>query len=230
MQSYPVFVTRTSRYVIWVDGFDQEAAVERAGNDTWERLPDDEALVASDLTVAAPGDEWDWATVYDGGDVYPGLLCDAHVEAHRAHLWQLERAALAAECAAADHPHHRRTTGNGRVECTLCQVTLVEAPDSTVYLVWSNDAGSWWGPNGRAYTGDVWAAGRFTRDEAVKACGMRTWSPGAPPPEVMVEAPENNRPSFTITDLRALPGLMQRRIATATAAAAAARDNATVAA
>lgn len=227
MHSYPVFVTDTRRHVIWIQADDQDDAVRRAGNGTWERL-DPDSIAAADIECAAPADQWDWATVYDGGDVYLGLLCDAHVEAHATHLWQTESAARAADCAAAGHPDsNRHAWPTGRVECCVCSIDLVEAPqppDTNVYLVWSNDAGSWWGINGRAYTGDVWGAGRYSRDEAVKACAMRTWSVGAPPPEVMVLAPENDRPQFTVADLKALPTLMQRRIAEATAAASAARD------
>lgn len=226
MNSYPVFVTDTRRHVLWIEALDQDDAVRRAGNGTFERL-DPESIVSSDIDCAAPDGEWDWATVYDGGDVYLGLPCDAHVETHRTHLWHLERDARNAACAAAGHPDHRHTYPNGRVECSQCLVTLVEAPappDSNVYLVWSNDAGTWWGPNGRAYTGDIWSAGRYTRDEAEKACAMRTWSLGAPPPEVMVLAPENDRPQFTVDDLRALPIVMRARVDAATAAAIADRD------
>lgn len=92
------------------------------------------------------------------------------------------------------------------------------------YLVWSNDAGSWWGPNGGAYTGDVWSAGRYDEDEARKACGMRTWSQGSPPPEVMVLAPEYARDGFTVEEIRGVPDLMRRRIAEATRRATAVRN------
>lgn len=226
MQSYPVFVTDTRRHVLWIEADDQADAVRRAGNGTFERL-DPESIASSDLEVVAPEDQWDWMTVYDGGDIYRGLMCDAHVETHQTHLWHVELAARKAACAAANHAGHQQAFASGLVDCTFCQVTLVEAPappDTHVYLVWSNDAGSWWGPNGHAYTGDLWSAGRYTRDEAVKACAMRTWSLGAPPPEVMVLAPEDGRPQFTVDDLRALPIVMRARVDAATAAAIADRD------
>ncbi|MER5622485.1 hypothetical protein ABT061_15720 [Streptosporangium sp. NPDC002544] len=94
----------------------------------------------------------------------------------------------------------------------------------STYLVWSNEQRSWWGPGGANYTGDVWAAGRYDEAEATKACGMRTWSQGSPPPEVMVLAPENDCSAFTLDDIRAVPDLMRDRIAEATRSAVAERE------
>lgn len=61
-------------------------------------------------------------------------------------------------------------------------------PDAK-YLVWSHDAGTWWGPNGGAYTGDILRAGRYTLAEAQRCAGMRSWSSPNRPPEVVVAAP-----------------------------------------
>ncbi len=58
------------------------------------------------------------------------------------------------------------------------------------HLVWSHEANAWWGPGGHGYRADVQLAGRFTQDEAVRACSMRTWRSPARPPEVHVPAPE----------------------------------------
>lgn len=85
-----------------------------------------------------------------------------------------------------------------------------------IYLVWSNDANAWWGPNGAGYRHNLWTAGRYDEANARKACGLRTWSPGSPPPEVMVLAPEHDHPTFTPDDLRELPEIMRRRVADAT--------------
>jgi hypothetical protein len=93
-----------------------------------------------------------------------------------------------------------------------------------IYLVWSNEATAWWGPNGGRYTADIWSAGRYDETEARKACDMRTWSLGKPPPEVMVRAPEADQPTFTADDLRAMPNLMWKRVEDATREAMAQRE------
>ncbi|WP_436759401.1 hypothetical protein [Streptosporangium sp. V21-05] len=95
---------------------------------------------------------------------------------------------------------------------------------ASTYLVWSNEQRTWRGPNGSGYTGDIWAAGRYDETEAAKACGLRTWSQGSPPPEVMVLAPEHGRDALTLDDIRAAPDLMRDRIAEATRDAIAARE------
>jgi hypothetical protein len=38
------------------------------------------------------------------------------------------------------------------------------------YVVWSNEHSCWWGPNHCGYTSKLSAAGRYTRDEALKIC------------------------------------------------------------
>lgn len=89
--------------------------------------------------------------------------------------------------------------------------------DTTVYLVWSNDANAWWGPNSSGYTGDVWTAGRYDEADARGACGMRSWSDTPfPPPEVMVLAPENGKTHLTVDEVRAAPALMRQRVTVAT--------------
>lgn len=223
--SFPVLVTDTREHIIWVEAADPDAALKRASCDTYEWL-DPETLSSGYMSCRLPADKWDWDNVYGGGgDSYQGLPCDAHVETHLAHVRAVERKAAMVMCAAAGHVDNLHTWASGAIECQLCRVYTYEPPkpDRNIYLVWSNDAGSWWGPNGGGYTGNVWEAGRYNRDEAVKACGMRTWSLGAPPPEVMLLAPENGQRRFTVDDLRALPALMERRIAEATAAALATR-------
>lgn len=78
---------------------------------------------------------------------------------------------------------------------------VIWPPLEPVYLVWSNIEGAWWGPDGRSYRHDVWAAGRYSEAEATKACGMRTWANGQPPPEVMVLAPEHGRGPFVAGEI-----------------------------
>jgi hypothetical protein len=38
------------------------------------------------------------------------------------------------------------------------------------YLIWNHEKGLWWGPRQHGYTASLTAAGRYTRDEAVKIC------------------------------------------------------------
>jgi hypothetical protein len=92
----------------------------------------------------------------------------------------------------------------------------------SLYLVWSNENGSWWGPSGARYTGDVWEAGRYTEEKAREACGRRTWPQGKVPPEVMVPAPDPLR-QLTVEEIRAMPGVMRRLVDKATREAMAAR-------
>lgn len=94
----------------------------------------------------------------------------------------------------------------------------------TSYLVWSNEHGAWWGPGGHGYRGrDFWYAGRFTRDEAVVNCGLRTWS-GKQPPEIMIPAPENTQDTFTLDDIRDMPRRISALVFEASRAAVDLRD------
>lgn len=38
------------------------------------------------------------------------------------------------------------------------------------YLVWSNEHSAWWGPNNAGYYGSIEAAGRYSREDALKIC------------------------------------------------------------
>jgi hypothetical protein len=82
----------------------------------------------------------------------------------------------------------------------------------TNYLIWSNKQNAWWGPYGRNYTQDIWEAGRFTFDNAEHRCSIRTWEPGKPPPEVIVEAPETHLTLDTYEEIEAAPELTRRLI------------------
>lgn len=97
-------------------------------------------------------------------------------------------------------------------------VKLREVAADTVktWLVWSNDARTWWGANGSGYTGDVWDAGRYTREQALEVCGRRTWEADKQPPEVMVAAPEDGHSEFTVEQQRLIGRWMKYRIEDAT--------------
>ncbi len=58
-----------------------------------------------------------------------------------------------------------------------------------IYLVWSHDAEAWWGPNNSRYHQDDREAGRYTAEDAAKACNARTWELGTIPPEVAIICP-----------------------------------------
>lgn len=40
----------------------------------------------------------------------------------------------------------------------------------SVYLIWSNEHRAWWAPRRNGYTGDYFAAGRYSRAEAIEIC------------------------------------------------------------
>lgn len=42
-------------------------------------------------------------------------------------------------------------------------------PDD-LYLIWSEEHGSWWGPNSHGYTRSMAKAGRYTRQRAEAIC------------------------------------------------------------
>lgn len=96
-----------------------------------------------------------------------------------------------------------------------------------MYLIWSNDAGAWWGPGGHGYRGsDLWAAGRFTRANAVERCGMRNWPSriGRMPPEVMIPAPENGSATFNADQIRDMPRVISALVEQASRDAASDRE------
>jgi len=59
------------------------------------------------------------------------------------------------------------------------------AVETERYLVWSNEHRAWWRPNAQGYTMFLDAAGRYTRDEAIKH-SMARGNPTEPPPEIPV--------------------------------------------
>jgi hypothetical protein len=63
-----------------------------------------------------------------------------------------------------------------------------QAPQSKVWLVWSNEHRAWWAPDRCGYRQRVDEAGRYTCEEAMACCAMR--SNTGIPPEVMVPSPE----------------------------------------
>lgn len=42
--------------------------------------------------------------------------------------------------------------------------------ESSEYVVWSNEHSAWWGPDHRGYYSHLSAAGRYSRDEALRIC------------------------------------------------------------
>ncbi|MFC4122083.1 DUF6197 family protein [Nonomuraea zeae] len=122
---------------------------------------------------------------------------------------------------------------NDQPDRTEAQVVakLREVATDTVktWLVWSNDARTWWGPNGSNCTGDLWDAGRYTREQALEACGRRSWKEGKQPPEVMVAAPEDGHgEQLTVEEFRHADRWMELRVEDAVRRAIAERTTAEV--
>lgn len=88
--------------------------------------------------------------------------------------------------------------------------TTFAIPQEQQFLIWSHDAGSWWGPNGASYTGDINQAGRYTLDDARRRAGSRSWPAPNRPPEVVVAAPGLDVPPAAVRNV------MQSRIDQAT--------------
>lgn len=90
-----------------------------------------------------------------------------------------------------------------------------------LYLIWSNEHGAWWRPNSCGYTGDMWEAGRYTKEKATDVCqkAANGWRDGTLPPEVTVPAPENDQTEFTVAEICAMRHLTALRVEEATLAA-----------
>jgi hypothetical protein len=123
---YPVIVTYTEEHVVWVEADSLEEAVKRACRDPWELTHRDSTLASLSTDVRAPK-PWDYDyTVYDEGETYEGLPCDAHVK-----VWEdRQRKAAQAACAEAGHPNPAENRGRpGTFYCPTCYVG-VDAPEA----------------------------------------------------------------------------------------------------
>jgi hypothetical protein len=62
---FPVLVSTTNHYVVWVEGDDPKDAAERLNGDSeWYEALDGEHPRDADYEIAQP-DEWDWSRVYE---------------------------------------------------------------------------------------------------------------------------------------------------------------------
>lgn len=79
-----------------------------------------------------------------------------------------------------------------RVQCAVLKalrrilLDTAAAVEAERYLVWSNVHRAWWRPNAAGYTSYIEAAGRYTRDEAIKHSTGRDQSTDEPLPEIPV--------------------------------------------
>lgn len=82
----------------------------------------------------------------------------------------------------------------------------------TTYLIYSNDHHLWWRTDGAGYTGSVWDAGRYAVATAWYWCNpnIRT-AFGDLPKDVPVPAPELDAETFSLDEVRTLPGLLVER-------------------
>lgn len=63
---FPVLVSTTSYYVVWVEGDDLKDAAARLNDDPdWHEAIRDERPRDADYEIAAPQDAWDWHGVYE---------------------------------------------------------------------------------------------------------------------------------------------------------------------
>jgi hypothetical protein len=120
-EQYPVIVEYTHRHVVWVTAEDQDAAVSSMQGEPYEKTSDHETLFDAHWSVKAPKGRYDWEDVMEGDyySPYQGTEADAHVEEHRRHLYEVERAAKVAACPKAGHPG-LRTFSNGLMFCKTC--------------------------------------------------------------------------------------------------------------
>lgn len=125
---YPVIVTVTNEHVVWVEGYCPDDALENLKNDGewYERIRDQETLASFWQDYRKPGDEHhslDWDTVMNGepyGGSYPGMRCDAHVEAWRHEIARVKWEAEKAACVEAGHPKREPSLIAGEVWCPTC--------------------------------------------------------------------------------------------------------------
>lgn len=116
----------TTRHIVWMPGDTAEEAVKAANYHPWYELAkagENDAFTSAE--VRAPN-EWDWDEVYERSyfGSYPGLECDAHVEAHHAEALRQKWAAEKTACAAAGHPNTDTPLSDGRVWCVGCREYL----------------------------------------------------------------------------------------------------------
>lgn len=67
---------------------------------------------------------------------------------------------------------------------------LLAAIESQTWLVWSIEHDAWWGPNHSSYYTDINAAGRYSLEEAIGICQLRSKRPNNQPCEMLVPSPE----------------------------------------
>jgi hypothetical protein len=130
--SYPVIVSVTKEYVVWVEAVSIADAVRRVRNDPewYERIKDGENLATFWEEIRRPGGEaqlpsstrMDWELIYqDRGDgSYQGMRADAHVETHRYALAAAKREADRAACVAAGHPFAEILGSATEPYCSIC--------------------------------------------------------------------------------------------------------------
>lgn len=124
-KQYPVIVTYTQTHVVWVNGDDPADAARRAQHDPWEMTHDASTLSSLDTAVCTPT-PWEYeSTVYEDGETYDGLPCDAHLK-----VWKdRERKAAQAVCQAANHPDRQPSRLRSLTPyCPTCCVLLDPEP------------------------------------------------------------------------------------------------------
>lgn len=84
----------------------------------------------------------------------------------------------------------------------------MSANNEDIYLVWSNEHRAWWRPRAQGYTVHLEAAGRFSREEAIKHSRGGDQYRGQPLPELpireadLMEILAPNSPQESVRDPR----------------------------
>lgn len=82
-------------------------------------------------------------------------------------------------------PHYPREFNADDAALIAAAPDLLRSLSAATWLVWSNEHGAWWGPNRSHYYTDINSAGRYTLEDALAICKLR--SRVADNPEEMIQ-------------------------------------------
>ena len=121
---FPVLITGTMQYVVWVDAEDAADAHQAIEENPYDWVENEQPVDASLSAETDPEETAHFIWVY-GSSFMPQH--DAHVITHRAELYRQEREAKQAACGAIGHPE-RETYADGPIWCKGCSQDLTAEP------------------------------------------------------------------------------------------------------